>query len=308
MASDDAMQPTLAADEGGNAMKPPEDELRRKILKVIDEQFDLEILLKLREKQEVEDRIAQAETLLEELSTRLANPHNGAMSAPVTPTAGGTDSERSPSRIAMPSSQPVSPVAGRRTGRATAAARYYNNPHSHAPKICFARREDGEFVKLSCPNCGRGDFGNVQGFINHCRLSHKVEFSNHDDAIRSCGALVEEKEVPQDHPSRMRPLAKPSVYSLFQGAHSPSVPIQHPPFSTPARPLKRPRAGSYVSANGSASSPRTPTVMSDYGDDDIKTAETESNPPTPSNRYSPVLAPAANVKVEEKTADLVGWY
>jgi len=44
---------------------------------------------------------------------------------------------------------------------------------------------------VTCPDCQRYDFSNVQGFINHCRIAHKIEYASHDDAVRHCGIEIE---------------------------------------------------------------------------------------------------------------------
>lgn len=55
------------------------------------------------------------------------------------------------------------------------------------------------FRLLSCPECNRSDFLNIQGLINHARIVHKVETRSHSHAIRDWGALV---EVDASHPAR----------------------------------------------------------------------------------------------------------
>lgn len=44
---------------------------------------------------------------------------------------------------------------------------------------------NNETSKLKCPVCKR-TFGNEQGFLNHCRMAHALEFSSHEEAISLC--------------------------------------------------------------------------------------------------------------------------
>ncbi|RKO84994.1 yeats family-domain-containing protein [Blyttiomyces helicus] len=51
----------------------------------------------------------------------------------------------------------------------------------------------------------------MQGFLNHCRLAHLVEFPSHSEAARVCGTPVSEDEVPLKHPAR-RMLIRPAAF------------------------------------------------------------------------------------------------
>lgn len=44
---------------------------------------------------------------------------------------------------------------------------------------------------LICPKCNRENFFSPQGFINHCRISHSLEFTSHDAAAVVCGVEIE---------------------------------------------------------------------------------------------------------------------
>jgi hypothetical protein len=74
--------------------------------------------------------------------------------------------------------------------------------------ILYSRREDGTYVRcvlkkfilenmltnvftsLECPECHKTNFANQQGFINHCRIVHKLDFGNHEKANLMCGVPV----------------------------------------------------------------------------------------------------------------------
>jgi uncharacterized C2H2 Zn-finger protein len=70
-------------------------------------------------------------------------------------------------------------------------------------KWLFGRRADGVYVRyafkglisridhyliqfhsLACPRCHRDDFANQQGFLNHCRLAHGLEFGPYEEMIK----------------------------------------------------------------------------------------------------------------------------
>ncbi|KAH3678440.1 hypothetical protein WICMUC_001457 [Wickerhamomyces mucosus] len=63
-------------------------------------------------------------------------------------------------------------------------------------KICVHKRSDGVIVKVECPSCGRTDFGSAQGFLNHSRLAHQVEYKSQDHAALMCGIVL--PEIEQD--------------------------------------------------------------------------------------------------------------
>ncbi|KAG2222122.1 hypothetical protein INT45_007558 [Circinella minor] len=89
---------------------------------------------------------------------------------------------------------------------------YYNNrsnSHSQRNQGLYGRRADGVYVRLSCPVCKRDDFANRQGFLNHCRLSHKLEFGPYEQTMIQCGTPVDESQVPMDDPCRSRPITMP---------------------------------------------------------------------------------------------------
>lgn len=69
--------------------------------------------------------------------------------------------------------------------------------------LIIKRLADNKFVKLICNNCQRGDFSSVQGFLNHCRIAHKVDYKSHEAAASGCGRLLGDDElhlIPQTTP------------------------------------------------------------------------------------------------------------
>jgi ADA HAT complex component 1 len=75
--------------------------------------------------------------------------------------------------------------------------------------LILRRSSDGKLVKLVCNNCNRGDMNSIQGFLNHCRIAHKVDYKSHDQAALDCGRLLDDAELaslPAD--ASNMPLAK----------------------------------------------------------------------------------------------------
>lgn len=92
--------------------------------------------------------------------------------------------------------------------------------------LVIRRLADNLFVKLICNNCQRGDFSSVQGFLNHCRIAHKVDYKSHEAAALDCGKPLEEDEshlIPQGAPVATSGAPKP------QQAPKPTVAQAVPP-------------------------------------------------------------------------------
>jgi len=74
----------------------------------------------------------------------------------------------------------------------------------------YVRRSDGQFVQLICKTCKREKFQNQLGFVNHCRILHKIKFVSYADAAQHCGVPVPDHVVPLSHPARLS-----STFSMF---------------------------------------------------------------------------------------------
>ncbi|KAG9547976.1 hypothetical protein KCU79_g15163, partial [Aureobasidium melanogenum] len=98
---------------------------------------------------------------------------------------------------------------------------YPTQPRGKQGPLVIRRLADNLFVKLICNNCQRGDFSSVQGFLNHCRIAHKVDYKSHEAAALDCGKPLEEDEthlIPQGAPAATPGASKP------QQAAKPAVP------------------------------------------------------------------------------------
>ncbi|KAK5133952.1 hypothetical protein LTR08_007072 [Meristemomyces frigidus] len=78
--------------------------------------------------------------------------------------------------------------------------------------LVLRRSTDGQLVKLVCNNCQRGNFSSIQGFLNHCRIAHKVDYKSHDAAAVDCGRSLNELEAASLPPEALAAIAmhKPS--------------------------------------------------------------------------------------------------
>jgi hypothetical protein len=74
-------------------------------------------------------------------------------------------------------------------------------------------------IRVTCPDCNRYDFSNVQGFINHCRIAHKIEYASHDDAVRECGVEFDLSEFGGDldpiNNARQMHMTRPGIQSIL---------------------------------------------------------------------------------------------
>jgi hypothetical protein len=67
------------------------------------------------------------------------------------------------------------------------------------------------FRLVTCPNCLRSDFVNMQGFINHCRIVHTVEARSQAHAVRDWGKRFETEALDKYHPANtMKPFNEPN--------------------------------------------------------------------------------------------------
>ncbi|KAI6839062.1 hypothetical protein KC332_g4336 [Hortaea werneckii] len=83
-------------------------------------------------------------------------------------------------------------------------------PKDKSAPLVLRRSTDGQLVKLICNNCSRGNFSSIQGFLNHCRIAHKVDYKSHDAAAVDCGRLLEEHELANLSPeAQAQPAAAP---------------------------------------------------------------------------------------------------
>lgn len=188
----------------------------------------------------------------------------------------------------MEVSTPLSAVSSARPSRsATGRVRSVQDPSSPLTSrdpLVLKRQKDGQWVKLYCSNCQpeRSDFANVQGFLNHCRISHKLDFKSHEAAAIECGRPVDANEyfppMTDSAPTSAREPPKMTFSSSFSFGNSAVVegrPSVHPLNRMTARPIQ---------TSTLAITPRSYLVPA-------VTPTTPIGPPTPA--HSPEFKPAA---------------
>lgn len=187
------------------------DEQMQTLRSVVAKEVQLELGLKYKELQLIEDELAYGEYLVEDLQRRMANGKRLVkLTVPPTPQTSDTEIPQSNTEVPCESLSGSSPM--RRS-----AVQAMQNFNEEAPSdkstpngsrqrssgsCVYGRRGDGAFIRLVCRFCGRQDFLNRVGFINHCRNSHQHHLMSVEDYHRECGVVVDEAEVPADDPCR----------------------------------------------------------------------------------------------------------
>ncbi|KAF9648176.1 hypothetical protein BDM02DRAFT_2343118 [Thelephora ganbajun] len=75
-------------------------------------------------------------------------------------------------------------------------------------------------ARIQCTDCGRWDFSNLQGFLNHCRIRHQREYGSHDECIQECSVLVasSERDWVLHSGTEITGVGIPSLRRLFEVA------------------------------------------------------------------------------------------
>ena len=138
--------------------------------------------------------------------------------------------------------------ASMRSSRSSRACNSIYSPTVNAPDaprrdpMIMKRKADGRWVRLFDHVCNRGDYRNVQGFMNHCRMSHKEDLVDHEGAAKAYGIPLSEHEVAElgleNDPQRPQ---------LPAPRKSTAAPIVAP--AAPIAPIATPVAASVVSAS-----------------------------------------------------------
>ncbi|KAK6435957.1 hypothetical protein LTR95_007857 [Oleoguttula sp. CCFEE 5521] len=93
--------------------------------------------------------------------------------------------------------------------------------------LILRRSTDGRLVKLVCNECNRGDMNSIQGFLNHCRIAHKVDYKSHDQAAVSCGRPMDDDEIASlPAETQATPVSKPTTRAARM-ATAPMQPLPH---------------------------------------------------------------------------------
>ncbi|KAJ3341856.1 YEATS domain-containing protein 2 [Gonapodya sp. JEL0774] len=182
---------------------------------ILSRELDLEIFAKMRERADIRREMDRAEEALWRLGT--VGGVNGAVAGGVGSTGIGAGSPSlsagqangwteeyqilgsrvKDSQVPNPPRRP--PPVAREPTPATKT-----NGTGTVPQLIL-RRDDRYFaVNCLAEGCGRGDFTTIQGFVNHVRMAHNLNFGTHEETVLMCGTEISEAEVPPGHPARRR--------------------------------------------------------------------------------------------------------
>lgn len=91
-------------------------------------------------------------------------------------------------------------------------------PVKEKPGPCVLQRGDGQWVKLICRDCHRLDFSSTQGFINHCRISHRNDYKSHEEAAVDAGHPCEVDKDGKIMGEDKSPAPTPGVHPMVRDA------------------------------------------------------------------------------------------
>ena len=212
---------------------------------------------------------------------------------------GGRSTRGSTADFALPNS---------RAPRGSTSSKLQNLNTSQAPKdpkapLTATRPSDGRTVKLVCKFCGKDNISSMQGFLNHCRIQHKHEYSSHGAAAQDCGLLLDENEhttvppsavelatpVSASTPVSNRPLVHPlvSAQPRMRGGSIAYQKLANLP-STFRRPTSRPTVQAHET--GQISRPHSPRQRTEQA---APTARRSSSTPLTFAQGSFVASPRA---------------
>lgn len=194
-----------------NSMDPND----KRVVDIIEQQFNLEILLKHNQLVEIEEEIGKCEAQMIALRNKYnVDPSKRLPSEPteftekylmiLQKTEGLYNRHKSVTWNNNYLDQGADPLLV-----ASSLETLYSRTRSHTSSLrpssgrysatdCIYRRSDGVLVKLTCPNCSRCNFSSAQGFLNHSRLAHGKEYTSHDNAALICGEVLFDDDQDAD--------------------------------------------------------------------------------------------------------------
>jgi hypothetical protein len=199
-----------------------------KVLKAIEKEFSLEILLKNEERKTIEAEKAKVQTALKHLEHIVAVGGNLTLAYLMVDAT----YNESPSRynkyygqyidyartsapqiyngnVSSSSSRPQRSAVAKAAARSNAVVK-----NDLGQVVRYTHCLVSLMTRVTCPDCNRFDFSNVQGFINHCRIAHKIEYASHEDAVRHCGVQVDFAEFNSNESSRLWQM-RPGIQSIL---------------------------------------------------------------------------------------------
>eukprot|EP00741_Cyanophora_paradoxa_P009451 tig00000144_g9155.t1 len=204
-------------------------------------QMDKEIEHKRHELQEVDARIERAERLLGLISNRWLDAEEfrasviQQLSVPeaqvalvMNSHASSSDSDEEPrgSPRTFRAAGVESPVRMRSTLSPSASrARERGRADAFSPVSSGRAHAEARLPRLVCPVCKRDKFQNILGFVNHCRILHRLVFSSSEEAARTCTVAPGDRRPPVSNVAAARIIRR--------------APPAMSPRRVPPEPLKR---------------------------------------------------------------------
>ncbi|KAI9596987.1 yeats family-domain-containing protein [Syncephalis fuscata] len=207
--------------------KLAEPAVKQVVQQVIEREFNLEILLKRRELSLIRQELDKGERILgsihryilygEDADTEYTNTRETRYTTTKQRSLSSSDrfnGQVEEKEVVRGISAPVTPLSSsgtttpivhrkRRLARATVNQKPKYGGNGPTQPL-YSRRSDGTYVVIICPTCQRGNFLNMQGFVNHFKLKHRGDLASHEEATELCGIPVNEEEIPMDHLCRLR--------------------------------------------------------------------------------------------------------
>lgn len=157
----------------------------------------MEILLKHRELRLIDDEISKIYVMMLQIKRSYEDPKQAVASYEPPELAQYYAHYLDPKIYSNPNSKLSASSSKSIYSRNRSHSLASNHSSSSAQRqACVMRRSDGVTVKLVCPKCHRENFGSTQGFINHCRISHSLDFGSHDAAALACGVRILDSTEP----------------------------------------------------------------------------------------------------------------
>ncbi|SJK97614.1 uncharacterized protein ARMOST_00867 [Armillaria ostoyae] len=165
-------------------------------------EIQLEIDLRNRLAQTVESRIAWATSLQESL-LKGGNAGNGSATFKVA-ALDALSAIEEPSKLFLDhetihtvSSVPLVPTTVAPVRKNRALPRESRATRSRQKAKFLYTRTDNQTNVLTCPECWRTQFSSIQGLYNHARITHQLEWGNHDDCVRACSVSRDDLDLSE---------------------------------------------------------------------------------------------------------------
>ncbi|KAF8879557.1 hypothetical protein CPB85DRAFT_1259390 [Mucidula mucida] len=183
-------------------------------------EIELEISIRKRLAQTIEDRIAWAQILRESLQNGENNSNLDFKDTALTALA----AIEKPLDFLYDCTPPC--VIQETTDVLTSVPKPLRPPPKPKPAPVFTRKQDkflytrsgDKLYTLECPSCHKSQFSSLQGLYNHARITHQLIWGTHDECVRAC-SILPPADAPVDQQNGVEIVVNLlGVRSLFQRA------------------------------------------------------------------------------------------